>query len=391
MAEFNYFIDLSNVTFAEGQRTTWLHAMPLQDKVKHPFYGDMDFGESALTAYANSVLQRTLGTVDPVIDYDHQMYAGIAAGWVKSARVVTGDVAGNGLQLFVEWTDEAVKRVKAKEYRYFSPTFNTDWEDQYGKKHKNVIFGGGLTNRPYLKNLVPVNLSEITFQVPSPGPSPTSEDEMDMKKLRESLGLPETTSDEDTWKAFTENMAKLAQLSVPIPPVNDPPPAPIVPPAPAFEMSETVKALAASNPQVKAMIEAFEHQARSSATMQAQLREQQIMTKLNDLDRSNLIVTPKTKDLIHDIAAALNDAQAEKLWALMDHFLTSQAFVVELGERGRSGTQYSRDKTARQLFEERTATLVGGGMAYADAVLKVSADDPQLYDSYRAETFIVQS
>jgi len=383
VADFSYYIDLSEVKFAEGQTSSWLHAMPL-GKVQHPIYGEMDFGESALTAYANSVIGRTLGNVDPVIDYDHQEYSGKAAGWVKSAKVQTDAAAGNGLQLFVEWTDEAVKQIKAKEYRYFSPTFREVWEDQDGKKHNNVLFGGGITNRPYLKNLVPVNLSDLSFKNPA-NPSPT-EDDMDMKKLREMLGLPETTSDDDTWKAFADNWAK---LQVPAdPPKIDPPK--VDPPAPTFQLSEELRALAAANPVVDGMIKAFENQIRQSADQEKQLREQAIAVKLSALDRSNLVVAPSTKDLAHDIAMELNEAVAEKFWKLMDNLITSQAFVIEMGERSRSGSSYNRDKSAKQLFEEYTNALVAGGMQYADAVSQVSATHPGLYDRYRDETFITR-
>jgi hypothetical protein len=387
--EFTYFIDLTNCKFelADKNHVTWLHAMPI-GKVQHPFYGEMDFSVEALGGYAKSVTGRTLGTVDPVIDYDHQMFSGLAAGWVKGARVVTDDPDGkNGLQLRVEFTDEAKKRIAAREYRYFSPTFTDEWEDQNGKTHKHVIFGGGLTNRPYLKNLVPVNLSELAFiQPPTPQP-PTQEDEMDLAKLREGLGLAADTADDQVWKVFGERMQALATLN---PSPTPPPPPTSEPPAPTFHMSEEIRALAAANPMVGNMIRAFENQVREAADMQSKLREQAITSKLNELDRSELIITPATKQLMHEVAEVLSDVQADKFWKLMDHFLTSQAFVVEMGERAGTATKYSRDKSAKQQFEELTNALVAGGMQYADAVSQVSAENPALYDRYRSETFIAR-
>jgi len=381
-AEFTYFIDVSQIEFADKQNpnTTWLHAMPLQDKVQHPIYGEMDFSEDALKGYAASVTKRTLGTVDPVIDYDHQMYDGIAAGWVKGARVQAAKQPNDGLQLLVEWTDDAKKKIIAKEYKYFSPTFTTLWTDQHGKEHKNVIFGGGLTNRPYLKNLVPVNLSDLTFG--GPATPPPTEDDMDMKKLRESLGLPETTSDDDTWKAFGE---KLAKLNDPVTPPNPTPPAP---PAPTLQMSQELKELAKSNPLIRDMITGFEDKLRETADLTKQLREHEITSRMAELDRSSLVVTPTTKDLIHDVVVGMADPEVvAKFWQLMDHMMTSQAVVVEMGERARSNTRYSRDKNAGQQFNELVAEKVKAGMDYAAACERVAAENVELYDAYRDESF----
>jgi len=376
--DFTYFVDLEGIKFSEeNHHASWLHAMPI-GKVQHPWYGEMDFTEPALKMYADSVSTRVLGTVDPAIDYDHMEFSGIAAGWVKAAKVQTGTGDGDGLQLFVEWTPEAVRQIKNKEYRYFSPMFKDEWEDQNGKKHKNVIFGGGITNRPYLKNLVPVNLSDLSFGKPAP-PSPT-EDDMDMKKLREMLSLPETTSDEDTWKAFGERLPKPT-------PTPDPTPTPTPTPAPTLHMSEEVRRLAETNPLVKDLIAGLENQIRGGAELQKQLNETLIANKLSELDRSDLIITPRCKDLVHDVAVELNEATGEKFWELMQLMLSSNAFVVELGERAKNGTRYSRDKTATQIFAEKTNEYVAKGLAYPDAVEKVSQENPQLYDQYRDENF----
>ena len=378
--DFTYFVDLSGIKFSEGQKASWLHAMPV-GKVQHPWYGEMDFTEPALKMYADSVSTRVLGTVDPAIDYDHMEFSGIAAGWVKAAKVQIGEGDGDGLQLFVEWTDDAITRIKNKEYKYFSPMFKDEWVDQNGKKHQNVIFGGGITNRPYLKNLVPLNLSDLTFGTPAL-PSPV-EDEMDMKRLREALGLPDGTSDDDTWKAFGERM-KTQPTPEPNPTPN---PAPQPTPVPTLNMSEEMRRLAETNPVVRDLIAGFEGQIRQAAEMQTKLTEQSIANKLTELDRSDLIITPRCKDLIHDVAVDLNEETGVKFWELLQLMMSSNAFVVELGERAKSGSRYSRDKTATQLFAEQTNALVAGGMAYADAVEKVSRDNPSLYDDYRNENF----
>jgi hypothetical protein len=66
--------------------------------------------------------------VDLAIDYEHQTFAAKdngkpapAAGWFKPEARADGIWATN-----VKWTDPAAAMLKAKEYRYFSPTFRRD-------------------------------------------------------------------------------------------------------------------------------------------------------------------------------------------------------------------------------------------------------------------------
>ena len=66
--------------------------------------------------------------VDLAIDYEHQTFAAVsngqpapAAGWCALESRKDGIWAVN-----VRWTDAAAEMLKAKEYRYFSPTFKTD-------------------------------------------------------------------------------------------------------------------------------------------------------------------------------------------------------------------------------------------------------------------------
>lgn len=373
MKEFIYHVDLSGIKLADDEKSCWLHAMPI-GKIEHPFYGTMDFSVEALTKYASNVKSKVLGKVDPVIDYDHMMFNGLAAGWVKDARVdEKGDTAG--LNLFVEWNDDAVSKVRTKEYRYFSPTFTEAWKDNAGKEHENVIMGGALTNRPFLKNLVPVNLSELQF-VPVNNPEPVQEAEVDMKMLREVLGLSADTSDEETLKAFKE---KLSAAPAPDP---TPPPTPV----PAIQMSAELKALAESNPTIKALLSAFEAQAQNTKEMQKNLRENEIVRELDTLDKTDLVVTPASRELIAEVARGLSDDLAPKFWDLMRQLSNSSAFLVELGERSGSNVKRGNGKTAIQLLNERAESLiVEKKLSYPDAMELAASEDPTLYKRYRDE------
>ncbi|MCY3623394.1 MAG: hypothetical protein OXH68_17010 [Gammaproteobacteria bacterium] len=85
------------------------------------------------------------GATDPAIDYEHQSHrtAGEApaAGWIKEIRA-----EGGAIRARVEWTAHAAARIRAREYRYLSPTFLFDAETG----RVRAVTGAALTNTPAL-------------------------------------------------------------------------------------------------------------------------------------------------------------------------------------------------------------------------------------------------
>lgn len=155
MAELNYFIDLHGVELDESN-LTWLHAMPLGTKL-HPEYGKLQFTSDRLERYAANVKNR-VRKIDLDIDYSHKgdpAKGHKAAGWVKDA-----EVRDDGLWIGVQFTDAARAEVAAGEWRYLSPEFKDEWADADGVIHQDVLFGAALTNRPFLKDLLPIAASE---------------------------------------------------------------------------------------------------------------------------------------------------------------------------------------------------------------------------------------
>ena len=155
MANLSYFIDLHGVELSDKD-LTWLHAMPLGTKL-HPVYGKLQFTSDRLERYAANVKNR-VRKIDLDIDYSHKedpSKGHKAAGWIKDA-----EVRGDGLWVGVQFTDPARQEIEAGEWRYLSPEFKDVWEDADGTKHQDVLFGAGLTNRPFLKDLLPIAASE---------------------------------------------------------------------------------------------------------------------------------------------------------------------------------------------------------------------------------------
>jgi len=293
------------------------------------------------------------------------------------------------LKGLVEWTQTAAEKIKEKAFKYFSPEFRDTWTDEHGTKHNNVLFGGGITNRPFLKDLLPINLSELSFQ---DDPALPKENEVDPKQLRASIGLAEDATDEQV----TERLGLIKTLSeafpngAPTPPKNDPP-TPPAPPAPVFDFGGDIKQLAENNPQVAALVRFVESTVQQNQENAKKLVEQNVTMKLNEFDNSKLALTPVARDQVTALMLdeAMTPALRDKVWALMENMRNQSKFFVELGERSAYAT-HSRGvsgTTATQKYEGLVRQLMETDkIGYADAVVRISGDHPQLFEDYRAES-----
>src|SRR5262245_39533640 len=150
-----YWVDLETVQLSFDNESTWIQAMPL-GTYNHPIWGTMTFTPERVDTFVKNFNDRVRGT-DIDIDYDHKVKTDKAAGWVKAAE----NRGASGLWIKVEWTPDALKALRNKEYRYFSPEYADEWTSPKGDTYRDVLVGGALTNRPFLKDILPINLSEI--------------------------------------------------------------------------------------------------------------------------------------------------------------------------------------------------------------------------------------
>lgn len=155
MAKLSYFIDLHGVELAD-KGLTWLHTFPV-GTYQHPVYGELELTSERLQNFVDSVKNKTR-KIDLDVDYDHKAdvaKGSKAAGWIRDA-----ELREDGMWIGVELTANAKKEVEDGEWRYLSPNFDWEWTDDTGVTHKDVLFGAALTNRPFLKDLLPIAASE---------------------------------------------------------------------------------------------------------------------------------------------------------------------------------------------------------------------------------------
>jgi phage I-like protein len=125
-------------------------------KFNHPKYGEFEIETATLQELKKNFDDKIRG-VDIAVDYFHKSDEE-AAGWIKELYLSEDE---SELWAKVDWTVEASKKLSEREIRYFSPDFAFKWTDPETEvTYNNVLFGGGLTNRPFVKDMAAIVATE---------------------------------------------------------------------------------------------------------------------------------------------------------------------------------------------------------------------------------------
>jgi len=152
---------------------------------KHPSYGKFSITPVVLAEMKKNFDDKVRG-IDTAFDYFHNSDKE-ASAWVDSLELSED---GNELWATVTWTPTAQKKLAERELRYFSPDFAFQWSDpESGKKFSNVLFGGGLTNRPFVKEMQAIVAAETDANA-------NAEKLAQDKKLAETKGKKQMTPEE---------------------------------------------------------------------------------------------------------------------------------------------------------------------------------------------------
>jgi hypothetical protein len=123
---------------------------------KHPKYGEFEITRPLLAEMKANFENKVRG-IDVAFDYFHESDKE-ASAWVNSLELRED---GDELWASVNWTPKAEKKLAERELRYFSPDFAFQWTDpESGTSFNNVLFGGGLTNRPFVKEMKAIVANE---------------------------------------------------------------------------------------------------------------------------------------------------------------------------------------------------------------------------------------
>lgn len=163
-------------------------------RFNHPKYGEFEITKQTLIEMKENFDNKVRG-VDIAFDYFHNSDQE-AAGWPTELYLTEN---GEALWAKVDWTPIAHQKLSDREIRYFSPDFAFEWKDpESGKVYKNVLFGGGLTNRPFVKDMAAIVAHE-------------EREKMELKELQEKV-VKLAEDGEDLKKAHADLLAKHEEL-----------------------------------------------------------------------------------------------------------------------------------------------------------------------------------
>ena len=152
---YYYLTDISDIQLEEkdGKKSSWIEIFRI-GKWNHQKYGVIEGTKKLFNDFIENWKSNVLGR-DIAIDKTHDPSEG-ATGWIKDMKIV-----GDRLKALIEFTPWGIELIEQRGFKYFSPEYRDSYTDkETGKEYKNVLFGGGLTNRPFLTDLAPVILSE---------------------------------------------------------------------------------------------------------------------------------------------------------------------------------------------------------------------------------------
>lgn len=389
--QLGFWVDLQGTQFDEPDSWTWLQALPL-GKYKHPLYGEIDITPDKISRMVSN-FQSGVREQELDIDYDHKAQDGRAAGWVKSAEARLAGDSSDGLWIAVEWTSEAKAKLQDRQYRYFSSDYADEWEHpKTGQKHQDVLFGGAITNRPYLKDILPINLSEV-IEMPEGG---MRMNRATLEKLARKLGVPFTaeTTDEELTALLSQvddsETGPEPESEPESPPTEEPSPPEETPASPESATPEPILASEAIKLSDGSIVTATELVKRLE-TMEAATRLSEARVRLSQLDEgAKFALSPVSKKQLSEILVSTPKQLSDKVYTLVKTILKDG--VIELGERDKGSDPTSRtgaDTASRQFSDLVDAEMKGdANLSYVDATMRVGEMHPDLWEGYRREAFL---
>lgn len=359
------FYDMQSETLT---KESWIHMVPYA-KIKHPEYGEINFDERLVKDLYSSFIDGVRGT-ELDIDYDHKEHNGKAAGWIKQA-----EIRSDGLWGLISWTDEAYNAIQNKEYKYFSPEFWDEWTNPVtGVEHTNVLFGGGITNRPFLKDLQPLSLSEKMFTEKKGTSLMTPEQ---IAELAKSLGLADTATTEEVFAALVEKL-KPADKEESLDEASE-----------AGQGAQQALVGAGATLSENTQVALLQKLLNENQHELAEMRTASTIKQLSELaSEKGFALTPVMEDELKVLLSEVNDKKTRNGFiSTFRKFM--EGGMVKLGETAINGSKTQDEADAisdSSKFNEAIEKLQNEkSMTYAEAASTLAETNPELFKGYDAE------
>jgi len=200
-----YNLSFQNLTLAEGSSSSEIQLFKY-GQFEHwsgtKFDVNQEFCETMIRNFRRVQAESKDKDHTCPIDYNHASLSygaedAKAAGWVTDVYMKE-----DGLYAKVNWTPKAAEYIRNGEYKYISPEFGIDQDDEYGEEVEGPsLFAAALTNRPFLKGMEPLSLSQ------------KRKEKIMKDKLVKLFALPETGGDEEIVACAEKQVSLVGEIS----------------------------------------------------------------------------------------------------------------------------------------------------------------------------------
>ncbi len=409
-----FHVPLQFAELVEDGNITWVHAAPW-DRWDHPMYGETVFprerGERMKQNFENNVREIEIAT-----DYEHGLDRAKgtkASGWVRKV-----DPRDDGLWLGIQFTETAKKEIADGEWKYFSYEFNDEWEHpRTGMKYEDVLAGGGLTNKPWIKGVMPINFSELVEEVRMDDDNKPKGEVADKEHSEPGSGTPPIPRTDEP--AGKDHEPGTREASPPVEPedtkVND------LEAKLRKELNldpdeDIIKVVTGMKAEVEPLREAAKAHSESKAFAEQFPEEYARMQRLEKSERGRdakafaeryaRITVEDEEGTKTDTGFGFSALVLSKLEDVHKKFsegtvtiadigetldLMAKKGIVQYSETGASIVREDEDdnvpaKGAAQKFSEKvTEAITNDKLDYKTAVAAVTKQNPELFEAYRAE------
>ncbi|MEQ1675073.1 MAG: phage protease [Chitinophagaceae bacterium] len=377
----SHITDLKSIELSETDQSSWVQALPM-GTYRHPSMGKMVFDELTLSEFERNWRNNSRGQ-DLDIDLEHKQFSSEAAGWVSDLRIDLDnpDTKKRGLWYKIDWTPLGAKKLSDRVYRYFSTDYFTKWVNPSGDEFSNILNGGALTNRPILKGMQPIVLSEDNERLIMNREA--------LEKLARSHGISVTAEMSDAELQTQIEAAVIAQ--------SDPDPSdddndkdtdgdddgdqePEI--VGATQLSETDL----KNPIVRALLSERKATDERLAKIEAAYKLSETNRQLSNIGGKDYVLTPKVIDKLRPVMLSASQESGTAILEVVKEIAAGG--IKQLGELGstRQGDRGERNNaTVLSEFEQIARKLSEGSegkINYADAMEQIATEQPDLYWDY---------
>jgi len=373
MNVFGKFIDIQAALLNDTTtNSSWIQAIPVGKwKLGNTV---LDFTKERLQGFADKINKNVRG-IDLAVDYDHQI--GIAAGWFNEAKV-----EDDGLYIKVDWTDGAAAKIRAGEYRYFSPEILFKWQHPVTKiDYTDVISGGAVTNKPFLKGIKPLELHDerkimnrAQLEALAVKLGIKFDKEITDDDLADALAKfePEDASNSDDDDVDEDEDEDDADVDEDDTDSDDP---------------DGIAQLSESNPAVKALVQRLNEQDSMLKAIQATARRADVKLALAEFNTDQVLLSESATTRLGKFMVKLSESLGKEFKAIIQSFMDGSA-VVQLGESSAANNSINLGgKSAFEVMEAEVTKLqeANKDMDYTTAMVQVTRENPSLFAEYQKE------